>query len=336
MKFIIVGENVHCTRVYKVGGRFVKPLEAGDYVIEYSTPAGKRRLPVPSVFTENADRQSGKVKHCAVAIWQGCYGDDAGKVAGIDYLRNLAVRQESAGTAYLDVNVDEFSTDEDERVRLMKWTVETVQQAVSIPVSVDSSNAAILRAGLESRDTSRGRAMVNSVSLERTGAIDLAAEFNAVVIASAAGEKDLPSAVADRMRNIDALIQKLIAAGFEYPDIHVDPLVFPISTDGNNGKNFLNTVSAVREKYGGDIHIIAGLSNVSFGMPNRKLINQVYARLAVESGADGGIVDPLQINAKTLEAMDPESEPYELARALLMGEDEYGMNFISACRDERI
>jgi 5-methyltetrahydrofolate corrinoid/iron sulfur protein methyltransferase len=128
----------------------------------------------------------------------------------------------------------------------------------------------------------------------------------------------------------------LKAAGFADDDIYIDPLVFPISTDGNNGKAFLEAVASIRKTYGPAIHISGGFSNVSFGMPARKLINQVFSYLAVENGADGGIVDPIQINAKILQALDPNSESFKLAKALLLGEDEYGMEFISASRDGRI
>jgi 5-methyltetrahydrofolate--homocysteine methyltransferase len=157
-----------------------------------------------------------------------------------------------------------------------------------------------------------------------------------VVVASASGKQGLPSTVEERMNNLDVLIPRLTEAGFQYPDIHIDPLVLPISTDSNNGKGFLDTLRAIRKTYGDDIHIVSGLSNVSFGMPNRKLINQVFSWLAVEAGADGGIVDPCQINVAALKALDPDSEPFKLTRALLLGEDEFGMEYISACRERRI
>ena len=332
-KFIAVGENIHCTRIYKVGGKFVKPGAGDGYVIEYTVDDEVRNLPVPAEFTANADWQAGKVKHCAVAIWLGTRGSEHEKAAGIDYIRSLAVKQEAAGATYLDVNVDEFSTDVAERIDLIKWTVEIAQSAVAIPVSVDSSNTEILNAGLEACDRSRARPMINSVSLERKDAVALAASHNAVVIASAAGESDLPTDTEGRLANLDALMPLLRDAGLADGDIHIDPLVFPISTDGQNGPRFLEAVSAVRKKYGDAIHVVAGLSNVSFGMPNRKLINQVFSHLAVEAGADGGIVDPLQINAGILNALDTGSEGYKLARALLMGEDEFGMNYITACRE---
>jgi len=335
-KFISVGENIHCTRVYKVGGKYVKEAEGGAWAIHYQAEDDARQLPVPQAFTESADWESGKVKHCAVAIWQGANGSEADKAAGADYLQAMARRQEAAGATYLDINVDEFSTDVEERVRLMAWTVEVVQQASSIPISVDSSNLEILKAGLQACDTSRGPAMVNSVSLEREEAIDAAAEFKAVVIASAAGEKDLPSTTDGRIANLDRLMPKLAEAGIDLPSIHVDPLVFPVSVDSNNAGSFLDSVKAVREKYGNEIHIVAGLSNISFGMPNRKLINQVFTHMAVEAGADGGIVDPLQINVSILNALDPESESYKLAHALLTGEDDFGMNFIMAAREGKL
>jgi len=333
--FVSVGENIHCTRIYKVGGKFCKPAGEG-HAIFYKTAEGTKQLPVPAEFTTRADWENGKVKHCAVAIWQGVYGSGEAQAAGIDYLQNLARRQEAAGATYLDINVDEFSTDVAERVRLMQWTVDVVQKAVAIPMSIDSSNIEILKAGLAACDPSRGRPMVNSVSLERPEAIAIASAANAVVIASAAGATGLPNTIEERMVNIDAIYQQLETAGFDKAAIHFDPLVFPISTDGENGVRFLHTVKAIREKYGPEVHIVAGLSNISFGMPNRKLINQVYTWLACEAGGDGGIVDPMQINIKILNALDTESEPFQLARDLLLGKDEYGMEYISASRDGRL
>lgn len=336
-RFISVGENIHCTRVYKVNGAFVKPDNNGNYNISYTSANNETGLlPVPEHFTETADWQSGKVKHCAVAIWQGTKGNDADSKAGIDYIQSLARRQESSGATYLDLNVDEFSTDVAERVELMKWLVSTVQPIVSIPMSIDSSNSDILRAGLSACDKTRAKPMLNSVSLERLSAVELSSEFKTVVIASAAGEKDLPTTTEARMANIARLMPTLQQAGLSLSDIHIDPLVFPISTDGNNGNGFIDAVKAIRNEYGSEIHIAAGLSNISFGMPNRKLITQVFTYLVVEAGGDGGIVDPIQVNIDILNNTDVNSEQFKLAKALLTGEDEYGMEFITASREGTI
>lgn len=335
-KLIVVGENIHCTRIYKVSGNFVKKLDDGGFAIVYGGKADTRLLPIPGHFLQTADWESGKIKHCAVAVWQGLYGDVAGKAAALDYLRYLALRQEKADASFLDVNVDEFSTDIAERCRAISWVAEVVQATATIPLSIDSSNPAILRAGLAACDPKRGRPMVNSVSLERQESISVAAEFKAVVIASAAGEKDLPSNTEQRLANINRLMPMLDKAGIRGGDVYVDPLVFPIATDSNNAQSFLEAVASIRKAYGPQIHISGGLSNVSFGMPARKLINQVFTWLVVEAGGDSGILDPLQMNAKILSAVDTTSESFKLARALLTGDDMFGAEFIMAHREGRL
>jgi hypothetical protein len=335
-KLIVVGENIHCTRVYKVGGNFVKPLKEGEHAIVYGFKGDTRYLPIPAAFLKTADWESGKVKHCAVAVWQGLYGNEADKAAAVDYVGYLAQRQEQADATYLDVNVDEFSTDIEERCRAIRWVASVVQARSRLSLSIDSSNPNILRSGLEACDSGRGRPMVNSVSLERQEAIEVSREFKAVVIASAAGEKDLPSDTEQRLANIAKLMPKLEAAGIRGGDVYIDPLVFPIATDSNNAKGFLDSVVAIRRQYGPDVHITGGLSNVSFGMPARKLINQVFTWLAVEAGADSGILDPLQMNSKILSQVDTTTEAFGLAKALLSGEDLFGVEYILAHREGRL
>ncbi len=262
--------------------------------------------------------------------------DAAGRASAVDYIRYLAARQEAADASFLDVNVDEFSTDVAERCRAIRWVAEVVQAGSKLPLSIDSSNEVILRAGLEACDTQRARPMVNSVSLERQSSIPVAAEFKAVVIASAAGEKDLPSDTATRLANINRLMPMLAAVGITGGSVYVDPLVFPVATDSNNAQSFIEAVAAIRKTYGPEIHISGGLSNVSFGMPARKLINQVFTWMVVEAGGDSGILDPLQMNAKILDAVDTSTEPFQLAKTLLTGEDMFGVEFISAHREGKL
>ncbi len=334
--FQIVGENIHCTRVFKVGGAFARQLDDGRGVIVYGGKDATRELPVPPLYRDGVEWAGGKVKHCAVAIWQGLHGDLAGRAAGEDYLRYMAKRQTEAGAAFLDLNVDEFSTDADEKHRAMTWVAGVIQASSPLPLSIDSSQATVLRAGLAACDRSRGKPMVNSVSLERPGSIAVAAEFGAVVIASAASEHDLPHTTEERLANLARLMTKLEAAGLRGGAIYVDPLVFPVATDVQNPVSFLNAVRAVRAAYGEEIHITGGLSNVSFGMPGRKIVNQVFTWLALEAGADSAIVDPTQINPRVLAALDTQSEPFKLAKDLLTGADEFGAEFISAHRDGRL
>ncbi|MBU1855712.1 MAG: dihydropteroate synthase [Verrucomicrobia bacterium] len=327
--FIVIGENIHCTRVLKRDGNLV---DAAAHVIRYDDAGKKKTLPIPEILLKSADWENGKIKHCVAAIWQGLYGQGPAQEAGRDYLRVMAAKQEKAGASFLDVNVDEFSMDLPERIKAMQWTAALVQGASRLPLSIDSSNSDIMRAGLKACEQARGRPMVNSISLERIGLLGAVAEYQPAVVASAAGEKGLPANTEERLDNLGRLIPQLTAKGIQMDWIHVDPLVYTISTEANNGKMFLDAVQAIRAKYGPAVHIIGGLSNVSFGMPARKLINQVFAYLAVEAGGDGGIVDPLQINAKILQGLDTKAEPFQLAKALLLGTDDFGMNFIAAHR----
>jgi 5-methyltetrahydrofolate--homocysteine methyltransferase len=334
--FISVAENIHCTLIRKVGGKFAKELDDGTGMIYYNDHGEEKSFPVPRHFVESEDWQNGKVKHMAAAMYHGFYGDGDEKQAGLDYIHYWVKIQEEYGAAFLDVNVDEFSTDVEEKRKLMKWLCGVVQKSATKPLSVDSSNMDILRTGLEQCDSSKGKPMLNSVSLERADAIELAKEFGTVVIAGATGEESMPNTVEERIDNCKRLMDKLKQAGLKKPDVYFDPLVFPVSVDKNNGVAVIESVKGLRDTFGDDIHFAPGLSNISYGMPNRKLINRVFTHLCAQAGLDGGIVDPRQINAQVLEEMDTESEQYQLAKDLVLGNDEFGMNYISASREGKL
>lgn len=334
--FIVIGEKIHCTRIFKTDGNRIAQNPDGSFALVYTRGGERRRLPVPAEVVAGRDWAAGKVKHCAVALRQALRGEGEARELGADYLEALAEEQERQGAHYLDLNVDEYSADPAERVEAMRWLVARVQRAVRRPLSIDSSQTAVLRAGLAACDRARGRPMLNSASLERADAIGLAAEFDAAVVASAAGEKALPRTVEERLANLRDLVGRLRKLGRPDDSLFLDPLVFPVATDGRNSQSFIESVAAIRREFGPAVHITAGFSNVSFGLPNRKLINEVFAWLSREAGADGGIVDPGQINGAILDALDPASEGFRLARALLMNEDEFGAEYIAAAREGRI
>jgi 5-methyltetrahydrofolate--homocysteine methyltransferase len=334
--FIAVGENIHCTRIYKVGGAFVKSLDENNHVIAYRENGQEKHLPIARRFVESSDWKNGKVKHAAVAMWQGLHGSEAEQKAGVEYLHHMVRNQETHGATYLDLNVDEFSTDIGERKELIRWVAEVIQQVSTVPLSIDSSNVEILEAGLKACDPAKGSPMVNSVSLERKEAIQIAQTAGAVVIAAASGETSMPTDRQQRIANLKSLTALLEQNGFTVSQIHLDPLVFPVSVDPKNGLMILETIEELRKEYGGEIHFAPGLSNISYGMPKRKLINQVFTYLCMKRGLDGGIVDPIQINDRALDALDPDSEPFRLTEAFLTGQDQFGMNYISAVREGRI
>ncbi len=335
-RFISVAENIHCTLIRKVGGKFAGTLDDGTAAIFYEDKGREKTLPVPEKVAQGSEWASGKVKHLAVAMRQGFYGEGAARDAGIDYIKYWARTQERYGASYQDINVDEFSTDVEERAKLITWVAKIVQEESGLPLSIDSSNLELLEAGLKVCDKNRDKPMVNSVSLERPDAIEVAGSFKAVVIAGATGEEKMPDSVEERLENCTKVMELLEKAGIARSEVHFDPLVFPVSVNKENGLNVMRTVEKLREKYGKEIHFAPGLSNISYGMPNRKLINQVFTYICTLSGLDGGIVDPRHINLKILNSMDTESEQYKLASDLVLGKDDYGMNYITASREGKL
>jgi 5-methyltetrahydrofolate--homocysteine methyltransferase len=244
----------------------------------------------------------------------------------------LALHQEQAGATYLDINVDEFSLKPSEQKSAMEWLVGTVQTMSNLPLSIDSSNADVIRVGLEAYQNNSGRPLLNSASLERLEALDLAIAHDAQVVVTAAGERGMPSNTAERVANASLMVDAALDKGIARGDIHIDPLVFPISVDKEFGLHCLDAIRNLRAKYGPEIHITGGMSNVSFGIPGRKVVNDTFVILAVAAGADGGIIDPVLSSPNEIFAMDRESLGYRLAEDMLLGRDQHCKNYIRAWR----
>jgi cobalamin-dependent methionine synthase I len=334
-RFTIVGENIHTTRVVSRKSNRFTVLDDGTEGIRFRDAAGHTRyLTVPQSVRESQAYQQGQIKHIMIAVRKGLSGDSAAQEEGTAYLHSEARRQIEAGAHFLDLNVDETSTSLDVQTAAMRWLVQTVQEISPIPLSIDSSRTAVLREGLRAYDRRASRPMLNSAALERLDTLDLAREFDADVVATASGIGTMPKDADERVANVKQLLQH--AAGIPREHIHVDPLVFPISVDSSYGRHYLDAVRAVRALYGSAIHITGGLSNVSFGMPNRKLVNETFIVLAVEAGIDGAIIDPVQSKLADVLAQDRTAEPFVLARAMLAGEDDYCANYLKAFRAGRL
>jgi 5-methyltetrahydrofolate--homocysteine methyltransferase len=331
-KFIVVGENIHCTRVVKREGARTKALPDGRTGVVF----GDLALPVPADWpTISPSYAQGNIKHAALAIWQMRHGQGEDCLLGEKYLLWMAERQIRNGAHFLDVNVDEYSTDSGEAADAMAFVVDFLGRHVDTPLSIDSSNPDVLRVGLEHCRRDIGAPMLNSVSLERTSVAAIAAEFGANAIVNAAGEAGMPADAEERLANLGRIISILQQHGVPPEKMHLDPLVLPISTDPSNGQHFLEATRRARAEFGG-VHLSGGLSNISFGMPNRKLLNMVFTWICTEAGTDGGIIDPVSMSPKALAAQDPNSEPFKLARAVLTGEDMFGVEYISAHREGRL
>ena len=250
----------------------------------------------------------------------------------IDYLHTLARKQDSAQASYLDVNVDEISYKLDEQKRAMRWLVESLQQISSTPLSIDSSNIEVIEVGLAAYNNDMPRPLLNSASLERLDALELAKEYEASVVVTAAGDSGMPEDVQGRVANASKMVESALSKGFTLDTIFIDPLVFPASVDKTFGSHALDAVAELRGKYGPEIHITGGISNVSFGIPGRRLVNEVFMILMVEAGADGGIIDPVLSNPAEVFSLDRGSDSYRMAEDVILGRDEFCQKYISAWR----
>ena len=327
--FTVIGENVHTSRVVlKKGKRFT--VENGVEGVPFSSVDGvDMLLPASDEMKASRDYEEGRVKHIRLAVLTAM-ANGPNAQAGREYLRRVVADQEATGAAYLDINVDEISIKPEEQRQAMAWLVGFVQSLTPLPISVDSSDLAVIEAGLEALGDSP--AMLNSASLERIDALDVATEYGAQVIVTAAGDDGMPSDTGERVDNASAMIEAAAAKGIEESHIFVDPLVFPISVDSRYGLHSLDAIRTLRERFGPDVYITGGMSNVSFGIPSRSVMNAVFINLAVEAGADSGIVDPVMNRLDTIFTVDRESPSYRLAEDALLGRDEHCLNYIKAWR----
>ena len=330
--YIAIGENIHTTRVLLRKGKRID-VEDESEVIKYETVDGLiRSLPIPETVKSTQDYDEGRVKHVKLALAAAMEGSGKEADLGLDYLRSLAVDQERAGATFLDINVDEYSLNIGKQQDAMKWLVTAVQEMSNLPISIDSSDVEVIRAGLEACRKKSVRPLLNSASLERLDALDLALTHEAELVVTAAGESGMPAGTSERVTNASRMIDAALVKGFSLSNIHVDPLVFPISVDGEFGLHCLNAIRELRAKYGPEMHITGGMSNVSFGIPGRKIVNDAFVNLAVAAGADGGIIDPVLSPPGEIFKMDRDSLGYRLAEDMLLGKDEHCKKYILAWR----
>ena len=327
--FVIIGENVHTTRVLSRKGKLIGTNAEGVEGIRFRDAADKRRfLPIPDDIKKSQDYEEGRVKHLKIAV----RGAMAGSADALDYIARQVERQVQAGTDFLDLNVDEISIRIEEQQEAMRWLVNAVHQMSPLPLSIDSSKSEILRAGLEACADHPQRPLLNSASLERPDVLDLACEFNAHVVVRAAGESGMPNDVEERMGYATRIVEAAQERGLALADLYIDPLVFPISVDGRYGEHAFEAIRQLRARFGDEVHITGGFSNVSFGLPCRHLINDVFLLLAAEAGADSAIMDPTTTALAAVFQMDRSARPYQLAEDMLLGKDEYCAQFIKAYR----
>ncbi|MFO8191667.1 MAG: methyltetrahydrofolate cobalamin methyltransferase [Bacillota bacterium] len=236
----------------------------------------------------------------------------------VEYLQDLAVKQEEAGTDYIDVNAGAYVYDE---TKHLVWLVEKVQEVVKKPLSLDSPNPKALE---EAMKIHKGVPMINSISLEtdRYNKIaPLLKDSGAQVVALCMSDEGMPESAEDRLEVGKKLIDKLDKDGIDLTNVYLDPLIKPVSVEGKYGPQALDAIEMFKKLESG-IHITCGLSNISFGLPNRFLLNQAFIVLAMGRGMDSAIIDPLDKKMMSLVT----------ATNVILDMDPYAMNYLKAAR----
>ena len=177
------------------------------------------------------------------AVRQGLAGGPASDIARA-YVAWMARRQIEGGAAFLDLNVDEIDPDVEGRREAMTWLVEAVGPVSSVPLSIDSSDAAVLEAGLDHIDPAwagGARPMVNSASVERPAMLDVCRKRGTSVVLSCTGTS-MPSGTADRLERAEEIVGLAQARGLAPSALYVDALIIPIGVDPMAGSAYLDAV----------------------------------------------------------------------------------------------
>ena len=236
-----------------------------------------------------------------------------------DHIIATAVEQASAGANYLDINGGDPR--EGQEVKNMEWLMDLVQSNTDAAVAVDSANPDAVRTGLS---LAKSKPILNSISLESDrleAMVPLAAEFDCMVVALLMSDDGTPCMVDDRVARAETLIAKLTDAGKALDEIIVDPCFLPVSTDTNSGRQVIDAIAAIHARWP-EVHIGGGCSNISFGLPKRKLVNLALLSQAIYAGMDTGLVDPCV----------PGVMDTILAAEAVAGRDEYCMTYVTAMR----
>ncbi|MBB6217336.1 5-methyltetrahydrofolate--homocysteine methyltransferase [Anaerosolibacter carboniphilus] len=239
-----------------------------------------------------------------------------------EFIRNLAIKQVEAGADYIDVCA---STAPEFEVETLKWLMDIIQDAVNKPLCIDSPNAKTIEAVFKH---AKRPGVINSVS-EEGGKCEtiypLIQGTEWQVIGLTCDNRGIPCDVQTRVDIAKILVEKADKYGITPDRIHIDPLVMALSADNTSLMTFVETLRTIKGLYP-TIKITSGLSNISFSMPLRKVVNQSFLTIAAFAGMDSAIMDPC--NRDMLATL--------LATEALLGRDRHCRNYATAYRKNKI
>ena len=227
--------------------------------------------------------------------------------------------QIDAGAGIIDVNAgSRVGSELDD----LNWLIDVVQDSVSARLSLDSSDPHCL---LQTIGRLRDIPMVNSTTAEKARFEKMAPVIQkreCDVVALCMDDRGMPKSVDQVLENAEKLVKKLEGLGVKVERIYLDPLIQAMSTETGACITALEAIDRILREFAG-VKTICGLSNISFGLPKRHLINRTFLTLAMRAGLSSAIVDPL--DKKLMTALK--------TTALLLGRDDYCLNYITTFRE---
>ncbi|MCG0278060.1 MAG: methyltetrahydrofolate cobalamin methyltransferase [Thermanaeromonas sp.] len=233
-------------------------------------------------------------------------------------VQELALKQVAAGADYLDLNTAHCNEVED-----MEWLVNTVQEVTDVPLCIDSTSGAAIKKGLEAFKGEKSKVIINSISLEKSRleeVLPLVLEYQCPVIGLTVDDNGIPKTVEDRIKITERMVELLAKYNYDLDNLYIDPLVLPLAVNHTNAVIFFQSLAEIKRLF--KVKTVSGLSNISFNMPKRKLINRYFLAICMAHGMDAAILDPL----------DPKIMTALTTVELLLGNDPYGKNFLKAYR----
>lgn len=233
------------------------------------------------------------------------------------FIQKEAKAQIEVGSQFLDVNC---GLSRDREAADMEWLINTIQEVGSVRLSIDSPDPTVIENGIH---VSKERVLINSITAEEKRyrqILPIAHQHNCSITALTIDENGMPDSADDRFKVAKKIYNILKSEGISDEDIYFDPLVRPISSEPRQAQELLKSIPMIKSL--GGVKVVCGISNISYGLPRRSLINSIFLSMALSAGMDGALVDPLD---KRIVAAIKATEA-------ISGQDRYCMNFIQAYR----
>ena len=243
---------------------------------------------------------------------------EALKAGDLEIVRKEALAQVQAGADILDINVGTFGVDE---VTLLPRTVQAVMDTVDVPLCIDSNNPAALEAAMK---IYKGKPLINSVTGEERSlavVLPMVKEYKAAVVGLVQDDEGIPKDAKRRVSIAHKIVQRAEALGITRENIVIDCLAFAVGADTSSGLAVMETIRTIKAELG--VNITLGASNISFGLPDRGLLNNAFVAMAIAAGVTCLITDAAKVR------------PTVIAADLILGRDKHARRYVGTYRQRQ-